>query len=31
MGGKRIILSEICLQHGEEHLKVPQIFAGHSY
>ena len=31
MGGKRIILSEICLQHGGEHLKVLQIFAGHSY
>lgn len=27
MGGKRIILSEICLQHGGEHLKVLQIFA----
>lgn len=22
MGGKRIILSEICLQHGGEHLKI---------
>lgn len=31
MGGKRIILSEICLQHGGEHLKVHLIFAGHSY
>ena len=29
MGGKRIILSEICLQHGGEHLKVHLIFAGH--
>ena len=29
MGGKRIILSEICLQHGGEHLEVLQIFAGH--
>ena len=24
MGGKRIILSEICLQHGGEHLEVLQ-------
>lgn len=31
MGEKRIILSEICLQHGGEHLKVHLIFAGHSY
>ena len=31
MGGKRIILSEICLQHGGEHLEVLQIFAGHAY
>ena len=31
MGGKRIILSEICLQHGGEHLKVHLIFARHSY
>ena len=31
MGGKRIILSEICLQHGGEHLEVLQIFVGHSY
>ena len=29
--GKRIILSEICLQHGGEHLKVLQIFVEHSY
>lgn len=31
MGGRRIILSEICLQHGGVHLKVLQIFAEHSY
>lgn len=30
-GDKRIILSEICLQHGGEHLKVLQIFAGYFY
>ena len=31
MGGKRIVLFEICLERGGEHLKVLQIFAGHSY
>ena len=31
MDGKRIILSEICLQHGGEHLEVLQVFAGHAY
>ena len=31
MNGRRTILLEICLQHGGEHLKVLQIFAGHSY
>lgn len=31
MGGKRIILSEICLQHGGEHLKIHQLFAGYFY
>lgn len=31
MDGRRIILSEICLKHGGVHLKVLQIFAGHSY
>ena len=31
MDGKRIILSEICLEHGGDHLKVLQIFVGHSY
>ena len=28
---EKIILSEICLQHGGEHLEVLQIFAGHAY
>ena len=31
MDGRRIILSEICLERGGEHLKVLQIFAEHSY
>ena len=31
MDGKRIILSEICLQHGGENLKIHQLFAGYFY